>query len=284
MKRGADSDLDVQAQCRSLALQQIGMLTRIAEIGMRLVEATGAKAIAQAERPEAERPEAEQPDTEAPRADAPASVDHGLAFARHAQTVQRALALRARTADSLCTRDKADRKARRARQRDHVTEALFALIWDAARPTGDLEEAEFRITEMRDQLDELYDDEEDRVEDRPVGSVIAGLACGLRLSEQWHRRATDWSDLAYPPPPAGTPAGIRERRRARLHELMQHTLDGIVVGQAALRAALEARLKEPDVEALIDAEPPMRAARRLCASLGIDFDAAYREPKQPDTG
>jgi len=27
----------------------------------------------------------------------------------------------------------------------------------------------------------------------------------------------------------------------------------------------------------------MRAAARLCASLGIDFDA-YREPKQPDTG
>jgi len=62
------------------------------------------------------------------------------------------------------------------------------LIWGAVRPIGDLEEAEFRITEMRDQLDELYGDEEGRVEDRPVGSVIAGLACDLRLSEQWHRR------------------------------------------------------------------------------------------------
>ncbi|MFE0758866.1 hypothetical protein ACFW16_33220 [Inquilinus sp. NPDC058860] len=277
MERGADSDLDVQAHCRSLALQQIGMLTRIAEIGMRLVEATGAKAIAQAERPEAEQ-------AEALRADAPATVDHGLAFARHAHTVQRALALRARTADGLCARDKAERKARRARQRDHVTEALFALIWDAAGPTRDLGQAEFRITEMHDQLDEFYGDEEDRVEDRPVGSVIAGLACGLRLSEQWHRRATDWSDQPFPPPPAGTPAENRERRRARVRDLMQHTIDGIVVGQAALRAGLEARLEEPDVEALIDAEPPMRAARRLCASLGIDFDAAYREPKQPDTG
>ncbi len=194
-------------------------------------------------------------------------MDHGLAFARHAQTVQRALALRARTADRLCARDKAEREARRARQRDHVTEALFALIWDAAGSTRDLEEAEFRITEMRDQLDEFYGDEDDRVEDRPVGSVIAGLACGLRLSEQWHRRATDWSDQPFPPPPAAsTPAENRERRRARVHELMQHTLDGIVVGQAALRAGLEARLKEPDVEGLIDAEPPMRAARRLCAS------------------
>jgi hypothetical protein len=65
---------------------------------------------------------------------------------------------------------------------------------------------------------------------------------------------------------------------------MQHTLDGIIVGQAALRAGLEARLKEPDVEALIDAEPPVRAARRLCASLGIEFDKKYPAPKQPDTG
>jgi hypothetical protein len=274
----ASADLDVQAHCRGLALQQIGMLTRIAEIGMRLVEAEGAKAVAQAEQPEAEQ-------SEAPRADAPATRDHGLAFARHARTVQRALALRARAAADLCGGDKADRKARRARQRDHVTEALFALIWDAADSTRDLGEAEFRITELRDQVDELYGDEEDRVEDRPVGSVIAGLACGLRLSEQWHRRATDWSDQPFPPPPAAsTPAEDRARRRARVHELMQHTLDGIIVGQAALRAGLEARLKEPDVEALIDAEPPVRAARRLCASLGIEFDKKYPAPKQPDTG
>ena len=209
---------------------------------------------------------------EAPRADAPATVDHGLAFARHAQTVQRALALRARTADRLCARDKAERKARRARQRDHVTEALYALIWDAAESTRDLEEAEFRITEMRDQLDELYGDEDDRVEDRPVGSVIAGLACGLRLSEQWHRRATDWSDLPFPPPPAGTPAENRERRRARVRRAdAAHARRHRRPARPRLQAGLEARLKEPDVEALIDAEPPVRAARRLCASLGIDF-------------
>jgi hypothetical protein len=93
----ASADLDVQAHCRGLALQQIGMLTRIAEIGMRLVEAEGAKAVAQAEQPEAEQ-------SEAPRADAPATRDHGLAFARHARTVQRALALRARAAADLCGR------------------------------------------------------------------------------------------------------------------------------------------------------------------------------------
>ncbi|MGL4963030.1 MAG: hypothetical protein ACRC67_17490, partial [Inquilinus sp.] len=109
----ASEDLDVHAHCRSLALQQIGMLTRIAEIGMRLVEAEGAKAIAQAERPEAKQPEAAAPD-------APASRDHSVAFARSARTVQRALALRSRAAEGLCARDKAqapDREAARKARR-----------------------------------------------------------------------------------------------------------------------------------------------------------------------
>ncbi|KGM31410.1 hypothetical protein, partial [Inquilinus limosus] len=39
-------DLDVQAYCRSLALQQIRMLTRLAEIAMQLAEAEGARAVA----------------------------------------------------------------------------------------------------------------------------------------------------------------------------------------------------------------------------------------------
>jgi len=38
---------------------------------------------------------------------------------------------------------------------------------------------------------------------------------------------------------------------------MQHTLDGI---------------------------PPLRAAKCLCASLDIEFDDIYPEPKPPDTG
>ena len=85
------------------------------------------------------------------------------------------------------------------------------------------------------------------------------------------------------PPPAGT--GIRERRRAWLRELMQHTPDGIVADRVpGLQAGLDARLQEPDIEVLIDAEPPVRAAKRLCASLGIEFDDTYPEPKPPDTG
>uniref|UniRef100_UPI001CE3DAB1 hypothetical protein n=1 Tax=Inquilinus sp. Marseille-Q2685 TaxID=2866581 RepID=UPI001CE3DAB1 len=141
MDAGTDSDLDIQATCRSLALQQIGMLTRIAEIGMRLVEAEGAKAIAQAEQPEAEQPSA------------PPAKDHGLAFARHAGTVQRALMQRSRAAADLCARDKTDRKARRARQRNHVTEALYALIWDPAQSIEELDEADHRTGMLHQRLD-----------------------------------------------------------------------------------------------------------------------------------
>jgi hypothetical protein len=199
--------------------------------------------------------------------------------------VQRALAQRARAADGLCARDKAERKVRRARQRSHVTGALYGLIWDPAQSTRELDEADHHTNNRHERLDELYRDEDDRIEDRPVGAVIAGLACGLGLSDEWRRRAADWSDPPYPPPPTGTPREVRQRRRARLVELMQRTLDAIDADKApGLQAGLEARLQEPDVEALIDAEPPARAAARLCASLGIDFDAACQEPQEPDTG
>ncbi|WP_225772763.1 hypothetical protein [Inquilinus sp. Marseille-Q2685] len=278
MDAGTDSDLDIQAHCRSLALQQIGMLTRIAEIGMRLVEAEGAKAIAQAEQPEAE----------APGAEPPAAKDHGLAFARHAGTVQRALMQRARAAADLCARDRAARRARRARQRNHVTEALYALIWDPAQSIEELDEADHRTGMLHERLDALYEDEEDRIEDRPVGAVITGLACGLGLSDEWRRRAADWSGPPYPPPPTGSPGEIRARRRARLHALMKRTLGAIDPAKApGLEAGMDARLQEPDAEELIDTEPPARAAARLCRSLGVDFAGDYEEPPEPhapDTG
>ncbi|TSD84467.1 hypothetical protein FFK22_032590 [Mycobacterium sp. KBS0706] len=203
--------------------------------------------------------------------------------------MQRSLAQRARAAGDLCARDKADRRARRAHQRNHVTEALHALIWDAGQPTRDLDEADHHTNNLHERLDQLYRDEDDRIEDRPVGSVITGLACGLGLSDEWRRRAADWSDPPYPPPPTGTPAEVRERRRARLVELMQKSLDAISDRDkaASLQAGVEARLKEPDVEALIDAEPPAPAAARLCRSLGIDpypFHEGPSEPDKPGTG
>ncbi|MGL4964764.1 MAG: hypothetical protein ACRC67_26295 [Inquilinus sp.] len=281
MNKSTDSDLDIQAYCRGLALQQIQMLTRLAEIAMQLAEGEGTRAVAAQAR--AAQPKADEASVQAARAEA---QEAGRAFSRFSNSVQRSLAQRTRAAGDLCARDKADRKARRARQRNHVTDALHALIWDAGQPTRDLDEADHHTNNLHERLDQLYRDEDDRIEDRPVGSVITGLACGLGLSDEWRRRAADWSDPPYPPPPTGTPAEVRERRRARLVELMQKTLAAISDRDkaASLQAGVEARLKEPDVEALIDTEPPAPAAARLCRSLGIDFRGDYEEPVEPDSG
>ena len=97
----APEDLDVQAYCRSLALQQVRMLTRLAEIAMQLAEAEGARALAAQVR--AAEPKADDASTEAARAEA---REAGLAFSRFSNSVQRSLAQRARAADRLCARDR----------------------------------------------------------------------------------------------------------------------------------------------------------------------------------
>jgi hypothetical protein len=276
----APADLDVQALCRSLALQQVQMLTRLAEIAMQLAEAEGARAIEAQAR--AAQPKADEAAVQAARAEA---QEAGMAFSRFSGSVQRSLALRSRAAGDLCARDKADRKSRRARQRNHVADALEALIWNPAQSTRELDEADHYTNNLHERLDELYRDEEDRIEDRPVGSVIAGLACGLELSDEWRRRAADWSDPPYPPPLTDTPDEIRERRRARVLELLSQPLRTMDRDEiSALMAGIEARLREPDVPALLDAEPPMRVAARLCRSLGLEPHPDLDWADKPDTG
>ncbi|MBW8729222.1 MAG: hypothetical protein JF625_29240 [Inquilinus limosus] len=49
-------------------------------------------------------------------------------------------------------------------------------------------------------------------------------------------------------------------------------------------AGIEARLKEPDVPALLDTEPPMRVAERLCRSLGLEPYPDLDWADKPDTG
>jgi hypothetical protein len=285
MERGADSDLDVQAHCRSLALQQIGMLTRIAEIGMRLVEAEGAKAIAQAERPEA------VPEAEALRADAPAAMDHGLAFARHARTVQRALALRGRAATDLCARDKgqaADRAAahhaRRDRHRREVEDALRGMIWDQVEDQGHVDALH---AELEERVQDLYDDEVS-VEDRPPGSVMAGLACGLGLADEWRRWATGWPATPSPARPSGSEAQIRAertRRRDAAVAVVERAFPEIDPARIpGIRAGLAVRLQEADVVEWLDTETAFTVGRRLCRSLGIDPYLCYDRPDIADTG
>src|SRR5882672_5322346 len=121
----APEDFDVQAHCRSLALQQMEMLTRLAEIGMQLAEGEGAHALdAQARAAQARAAGPKADEAVAARAEA---REAGLAFTRFSRTVQQSLAQRARAADRLCAVDKAlapdreaARKARRDRHRDEV--------------------------------------------------------------------------------------------------------------------------------------------------------------------
>jgi len=288
----ASEDLDVHAHCRSLALQQIGMLTRIAEIGMRLVEAEGAKAIAQAERPEAGQPEAETA-----RADSPAARDHSVAFARSARTVQRALALRSRAAEGLCAREKAQapdreaaRKARRDRHREQVRATLQDMIWDAVED-GD------RVDALHAELDKrirhLYEDEDVRIEDRPVGSVMAGLASGLGFAEEWRRWAHGNPATPRPGRPAGSEAKVeaeRTRRRDAAVAAVERVLAKVDPTRIdGIRTGLAVRLQEADVIEWLDTETIFTVTDRLCRSLGIDKFLCLESlcddnPDEPDTG
>ncbi len=282
MNKSTDSDLDIQAYCRGLALQQIQMLTRLAEIAMQLAEGEGARAVAAQAR--AAQPEADEAAVEAAGAEA---QEAGLAFSRFSSSVQRSLAQRARAAADLCARDKADRKARRARQRDHVTDALHALIWDAGQPT-------------REPRRGRPSHQQPARAARPALSRRGRPDRGPAGRFGHHRpglRPRPVRRMAPPGRRTGRTRPIRRRRPAPRprsasvagpgwHELMQQTLDAISDRDkaASLQAGVEARLKEPDVEALIDAEPPAPAAARLCRSLGIDFRGDYEEPDEPDTG
>ena len=293
MESGAESDLDVQAYCRSLALQQIQMLTRLAEIAMQLAEAEGARALAAqavAAQARAARPEADEAAVEAAKAEA---QEAGMAFGRFSRSVQRSLALRGRAADSLCARDKAqaaDREAarqdRRDRHRNEVEGVLRHMIWDEIE---DFSRVEALHAELEERVEDLYDDETVPVEDRPLGSVMAGLACGLGLTEEWGRWSPAWPGTPDPARPAGDAAGVeaeRARRRDAAVAAVERSFADLrdPARIPGIRAGLAARLREPDVTEWLDTETTQTVARRLCRSLGIDPHNCFERPDIPDTG
>ena len=212
-----------------------------------------------------------------------------MAFTRFARSVQRSLDLRARAADRLLARDKAataereaGRPARRDRQRVEVEEVLDCMIWDEVE---DLARAEALREELEEKVEDLYRDEEVRVEDRPLGSVMAGLACGLGLSEEWQRwRGGCWSAEPHLARPSGDPAAVeveRDRRRAAVTAAVERDFAECAPPDrlAGLRAGLAARLREPDVIEWLDTETVDAIAGRLCRSLGLGFRVYV-----PDTG
>jgi hypothetical protein len=287
----AAPDLDIQAYCRSLALQQIQMLTRLAEIAMQLAEAEGARAIeaqARAAQSQAAKPKADAAAVEAARAEA---QEAGMAFSRFSRSVQHSLSLRSRAADNLCARDKAqavDREAaRQARRDDHrnqVERTLREIIWEEIKDPD-------RVATLHDELDEriedLYDSDE-QVEDRPLGSVMAGLACGLGLTEEWRLWAGPWQATPRPARPAGGEAEIQaehaRRRDAAVAAVEQAFAKLDPARIDGLRAGLAVRLQEADVIQWFDTETTFTIADRLSRSLGIDPYLWLEDPDEPDTG
>ncbi|WP_342235380.1 hypothetical protein [Inquilinus sp. OTU3971] len=260
------ADFDVQAYRRGCTLQQCEMLTRLAEIGMQLAETAGARALA------AQAAEA-QPTAGAQPAEAQAP-DPGLAFARYAHLVRQTLAQRARAVKDLCARD-GGREARRARHREEVEDVIIRLIGD------DRGTDRTRFADVRMQLDqalvELYGDQDDPVEDRPVPSVVAGLVCGLGLVRQWRRYQPRYEN-GRPGLPAGSPAEIRAERasrRAAVVAMVEEAIDEVAdpARIADLKAGLAVRLQEPDIDTLLDTASTEKATVRLCRSLGIDLDS-----------
>ncbi|WP_026869201.1 hypothetical protein [Inquilinus limosus] len=288
----AASDLDVQGYCRSLALQQIQMLTRLAEIAMQLAEAEGIRAIeaqARAAQARAAEPKSDETAVQAARAEA---QEAGLAFSRFSRSVQRSLDLRARAADRLCARDKAEapdreaaRKARRDRHRGEVRGVMRHMIWDEFQDQGRIDALH---AELEERIEELYEDEAVRVEDRPVGSVMAGLACGLGIAEEWRLWAPGWPRTPHPARPAGGEAEIeaeRARRRAAAVAAVERAFTEIDPARIdGIRAGLAVRLQEADVIEWLDTESTFTVADRLARSLGIDRFLCLEDPNAPDTG
>ncbi|WP_225771423.1 hypothetical protein [Inquilinus sp. Marseille-Q2685] len=261
------ADFDVQAYGRGCALQQCEMLSRLAEIGMQLAEAAGARALALAA--QAAEPQAEPVEAEAQ----PPAADPGLAFARYAHLVRQTLAQRARAVRDLSLRD-GGRDARRARHREQVQTLIGRLIWSDAEDRGRAAALDLQVSQA---FADLYGDAEDPVEDRPVGSVVAGLVCGLGLADKWNRWAPHRVSRPRPGRPDGSPEEIRAeraRRRAAVTAWIEQAVDDLADPALAtdIRAGLAVRMREPDVETLLDTESFGTAVVRLCRSLGFDIE------------
>ena len=275
------ADFNPQAYGRNCALQQAEMLTRLAEMGMQLAESAWARAHA-GQAPEAQA--SAQPPAAAAPAEVPAAAagDPGLLFVRYAHLVRHTLAQRARAVRDLCVRDGGG-EARRERHRQQVETMIDGLVWSDVE---DRDRAAALDMQVNQAFADLYGDREDPVEDRPVGSVVAGLVCGLGLAGKWRRRARHRVSRPRPGRPGGSAEEIgaeRARRRAAVTARVELAIDELAEPALAadIRAGLAVRLQEPDVATLIDTESTATAVVRLCRSLGFDIEGNLDIPLDP---
>jgi len=89
--------------------------------------------------------------------------------------------------------------------------------------------------------------------------------------------------------PDGSPEEIRAeraRRRAAVAGMVEQAIDDLAASGVAadIKAGLAVRLREPDVETLLDTESFGTAVIRLCRSLGLDIDNDPENYLEEDTG
>ncbi|MBW8724595.1 MAG: hypothetical protein JF625_05495, partial [Inquilinus limosus] len=120
-------------------------------------------------------------------------------------------------------------------------------------------------------------------------SVMAGLACGLGLGEEWGRWGADgWPGTPRPARPAGSEARIaaeRARRRDAAAAAVERVFPRLDPARIdGIRAGLAVRLQETDVIEWLDTETTDTITERLWRSLGIEPYLSSDPPDKPDTG
>jgi hypothetical protein len=184
------ADVPAPTDARALIEGQLAMLTRLAQVGMEIVEAVGREAKT-------------------------APIEAGLAFARVSRAVRMTIALQSRLMKDLAALDRADHMAEKARTTRRRIR-LSQLVEDAARAKvaaqreaggrywADEDAIEDEIEQLSSEAYErLIDAEDGDISGRPLGDVAAGICKDLGLSPDWTARlmaATAAQPPADPPP------------------------------------------------------------------------------------
>ncbi|MGL4961246.1 MAG: hypothetical protein ACRC67_08425 [Inquilinus sp.] len=114
---------------------------------------------------------------------------------------------------------------------------------------------------------------------------MAGLACGLGVTEEWQRHcARAGPGTPRPAKPAEIEAERARRRDAAVATIEQAFAKIDPDRFAGLRAGLAVRLQEPDVIAWLDTETTFTTADRLCRLLGVSPYLWFEDLDEPDTG